>query len=498
MATAPACRRAVQLRLATLLVFLLVAAAPLEANDPAVAEEDISVSILSVDDAAFPEVTLVFTADQHSRPIAEVAPRNVEIEESGSPATPVSVRRAVDEDIPLALIVALDVSGSMEGEALTNAKSAATTLINSLAPTDSAAVLAFANEVTVEQALTQDKALLTDAVSRLQAGGNTALYDAVAESALVASDSNVTRRAVVLLSDGEDFGNLSALDREQSLTTAAEGATLFYSLGVGPYIDQAYLEELASRSGGRFFLATGPQDIPAVYASVEELLRSQFVVAFQASSPSDLQERSVKISLTLGESTGFAERAYRSLRPVPPPPPPPPAPAAAQVHDTEPEPASAEGSGSSFPVLAVVAPAVILLIVVGVGARRWLKRRRATGPAPTSVPGLPRVAHGVPDALSNATVVITSGPDEGRSFDIGEQPVTIGSGPTCTIRLSEVPGVAREHARVWWRDGRLMLHHIARGQATSLSGRTVSWAILDEGDDVSIGPYVLRCVRADR
>jgi hypothetical protein len=268
-------------------------------------------------------------------------------------------------------------------------------------------------------------------------------------------------------------------------------------LGVGPDIDQAYLEELASRSGGRFFLATGPRDIPDVYASVEQLLRSQFVVTFQASSPAGLQERLVRLSLTQGQSTGVAERAYRSLRPAPPPPPPP-APVAPPVQATQPKPAPVEGSGSSFPVLAVVAPAVILLAVIGFGTRRWLKRRRATPPAPTGEPELVRATYDAPTALSNATMVITSGPDEGRSFDIGEQPVTIGSGPACAIRLSDVPGVAKEHARVWWRDGRLMLHHIAQGQATSLAGRAVSWAVLDQGDDVSMGPYVLRCIRTDR
>jgi hypothetical protein len=47
---------------------------------------------------------------------------------------------------------------------------------------------------------------------------------------------------------------------------------------------------------------------------------------------------------------------------------------------------------------------------------------------------------------------------------------------------------------MWWRDGRLMLHHIAPGHVTTLAGQSVVWAAVEDGDEVSVGPYVLRCL----
>jgi VWFA-related protein len=469
---------------------LLLAAQPLTSGQVGLADEEaISVSIVSIDDTAFPEVTMVLTADQQGRPIADIQPQELQIEESGSPATPVAIQRAVDRNMPLALVVTLDVSGSMQGSTLDSATASAVALVNSLASTDWAAVLAFADEVRVEQPLTQDKAALVDAVSRLGAGGNTALYDAVAESAALAAASGVARRAVVLLSDGEEFGSRSRLSREGSLAAVSEAASLFYVVGVGPNVDQAYLEELAARSGSRFFRVTSASEIPAVYASLQELLRSQYVVTFHASSLASPQDRSVKVLLTKGASTGSAERPYRSLRPPASSPSLPfpvlqPAPAAAP-----PEP-----TGGSFPVVALAAPVCIVAALLGLGGAWWFLRRKATHQAAPRKRALARTAYEAPDAPSRAVVVVASGPTQSHRFELGERPVTIGSGRRCVIRLPAAPGLAEQHARMWWRDGRLMLHHIAPGHVTTLAGKSVVWAAVEDRDEVSVGPYVLRCL----
>ena len=95
-----------------------------------------------------------------------------------------------------------------------------------------------------------------------------------------------------------------------------------------------------------------------------------------------------------------------------------------------------------------------------------------------------------------ATVVVTSGQDQGHLFELEEQPATIGSGEACAIRLPAAPGVAAEHARISWKDrqhSRLRLHHLARGQTTTVAGKSVSvgFIVLEDGDEVRIGPHVL-------
>lgn len=93
---------------------------------------------------------------------------------------------------------------------------------------------------------------------------------------------------------------------------------------------------------------------------------------------------------------------------------------------------------------------------------------------------------------SNGTYLIISGQDEALSIRIGQEPETIGTAQACSIRLPLAPGVAGEHARIWWRDGQLMLHHLAEGLSTMVNRKDVGWSSLREGDEIWIGPYLLR------
>ncbi len=93
---------------------------------------------------------------------------------------------------------------------------------------------------------------------------------------------------------------------------------------------------------------------------------------------------------------------------------------------------------------------------------------------------------------SQATVLVTSQQEEDRRYQVVGKPLTIGSSVRCHIRLPAAPGVFPEPARLWWRDGRLMLHHLAPSQVTIVSGRHIIWTTLEDGDEAAIGPYLLR------
>src|SRR6266508_870079 len=93
------------------------------------AQSEATLAINDVDDSAFPEVKVVFSADRQGRPLSEIAVGNSRFEETGAPATFASIQRVTDARTPLALVLALDVSGSMDGETLAKAQSSAVTLV---------------------------------------------------------------------------------------------------------------------------------------------------------------------------------------------------------------------------------------------------------------------------------------------------------------------------------------------------------------------------------
>lgn len=474
--------------LAAAFAFLVGVAAVWPGPAPALADGEITVGVAEPDDAAFPELSFVVTADRAGRPLAQLAVENVLVTEGGRPATVTSVRRAQDSGIPLALVVTIDTSGSMQGVNMTQAKAAAGALVQRLASTDSGAVVEFNSEARVVAPLTRDRASLQNAINGLVPIGNTALYDAVAESARIAAQSGNARRAVVLLSDGLEFGGASRLTREQALESAAQGGAVFYMVGVGADIDRAFLEEIANRSGGRFFQASGANEVPQIYAALEELLRGQFVVTARSAAPPEGVARQVRVEIRESGGQGVADRQYNSKRPAAATAAPaPPVVTAAAPAATPRSVLPVEEDSGGVPVWPLALGGVAVL---GLAAYFWRQR------APKVLNDSPPVRvtrRGSVDLPPAAGVLrVTAGAGAGAHFDLAEAPATIGSGEGCAVRITAGEGIAAEHARLWWRDGKPMLHHIAEGYETRVNGRTIDWASLDVGYQIEIGPVVLQ------
>jgi Mg-chelatase subunit ChlD len=476
---------------AFILAFFLIGPTPGQAQQ----SQGPMVSIHSVDDRAFPLVSVAFTLDERGRPVSDIGTGEIRIEESDAPVSELSVQRAIEADIPLALIMTIDVSGSMQGETLVKAQESAKRLLINLKPDDRAAVLSFGEEVRLEQSLSADRGALLDAIDRLRADGSTALYDGVGRSTELAAESRFARRAIVLLSDGKESGDASRLSREASLATAAEAGSPFFVVGVGPEIDREYLEQLATRSGGRYFEAAGAAQVPDIYSSLEELLRSQFVASFLATSPAEPRDRVIRVSFNRAGITGVAERAYTSLRP-------PPAFGLTDDEGTDQRADASTEQPSSMP-----APVAVLLVAAALspafaaaGAVLVRRRTRSAGgdhdPDTTnqSEPQMERDDITRLDARRWSAIVVVAGPpgEEGRILALWGEPISLGSADSCGLRLLEDPDVGTEHVRLWVREGRLMLHHLARGHSTRFGGRSIAWAALDDGDQFEVGPYLLR------
>ncbi len=458
---------------------------------PASADGEIAVAIADPDDSAFPDLTLVMTADRGGRPLTQLGVANVSVTEGGEPAVVTSVRRAQDSGIPLALVVTVDTSGSMQGPSVDAAKAAAGALIQKLSTADSVAMVAFSDQVRVVEPPTRDRAALQRAIAGLLPTGNTALYDAVGESARLAAESGGLRRAVILLSDGREFGGSSRLTRDQALERATRGGAVFYTVGIGPDIDRAFLDEVAARSGGRSFEASGANEVPQIYAALEELLRGQFVVTARSSAPAGGAARQIRVEIREGGGQGVLQRQYISRRsdggPVPAP--------SGVTQEVKAPPVAAvpeaqAGAGAlSLPLMGLTA-----LLVIGAAAfgLRQLSAARG-GRARPRVPGPFRLARrgSVDLPPSSGLLRVLAGTPQGAWFEIESAPATIGSAADCLVQVSG-DGIAPHHARLWWRDGKPMLHHIGGSFETRVNGVPINWASLEVGAEIQLGSTMLR------
>ena len=219
---------------------------------------------------------LVTVLDRQLRPVVDLVAADFNVQVNGEPALISGLERGVDNSLPISVLLALDVSGSMEGGALDEAKGAAINFLESLESQDSVGVLTFADEVSLVLPFTQDKAATVAAIEGLVAGGETALYRATETGLRLAAEEGSSYRAVILLSDGVDNGSVFVQDDVYS-TAATLGVPVF-AIGLGDDIDREFLESIATLSGGSFAETPSPAGLAQLYAQAGELLRGQYIL----------------------------------------------------------------------------------------------------------------------------------------------------------------------------------------------------------------------------
>ena len=136
-----------------------------------------------------------------------------------------------NERVPVSLGLVLDTSGSMVGEKLTNALMAVDRFLTKLlSPEDEIFLYRFNNIPDLVQDWTTNRQALSRAIRRLNASGGTAMYDAIAESVPLAQTGQHRKRAVVLISDGNDTDSQVSLNEVKQLIRESE--VMVYAIGI--------------------------------------------------------------------------------------------------------------------------------------------------------------------------------------------------------------------------------------------------------------------------
>jgi VWFA-related protein len=144
---------------------------------------------------------------------------------------PVEVTHFSAERVPVSLGIALDTSGSMAGEKIREAEAALNRFAYELLDKDDEMFLyRFSNFVTLLQGWTTDRMLIGRALGRITPNGGTALYDAVAEAVPLAAQGHFQKKALLIISDGNDTSSRSDIrDVKQQIR---ESEVLVYAIGI--------------------------------------------------------------------------------------------------------------------------------------------------------------------------------------------------------------------------------------------------------------------------
>jgi Ca-activated chloride channel family protein len=145
-----------------------------------------------------------------------------------------------NERVPVSLGIALDTSGSMEGEKMMAARDALNSFLVQLNdPEDEVFLYAFDSNPRLVQGWTRDKRRVSAELGRLQPRGGTALYDAVAESVPLAQSGRNRKKALVIISDGNDTSSRTDVQSLKQLIRETE--VLVYAIGIDSQDSFSYL-----------------------------------------------------------------------------------------------------------------------------------------------------------------------------------------------------------------------------------------------------------------
>lgn len=220
----------------------------------------------------------------------------------------------VSEESPLELVLAIDISGSMES-ALPEVKVAVKALLSKLRPGDAATLIGF-NDTTfmVAESETDPKAR-EDAVELLTSWGGTALYDATIFS-LDVVNRRWGRKGVVIFTDGDDRHSLTR--REAAMARVQSSDALMFTIGFGgastmPDLRKR-LEAYASSTGGRAFFPRHAGELDEVFGTIISELSNQYVLSYSsANNKPDQGWRTIKVMIPKGKYDIRARQGYRTI-----------------------------------------------------------------------------------------------------------------------------------------------------------------------------------------
>jgi len=264
------------------------------------------------------EVNVLFIAtDKHGRFVRDLTQKDFTILDDHKPPQAIlNFKR--ETDLPLHLGLLIDVSGSVDSRFGFEQGAATSFLQHTLrAGFDKAFVVGFNTHSQMAQDFTDNVQLLSASVRKLHDGGGTALYDAFYHACkdkfLKDRSEHPVRKAVIVVSDGED--NQSEYTKAQAIEMAQRADVIIYAISTDDsglvLRGDRVLEQLAEATGGRAFFPYKVKDITHSFDAIEDELRSQYVVSYKpADFDADGRYRTIEISSLKKDLQVRARKGY--------------------------------------------------------------------------------------------------------------------------------------------------------------------------------------------
>jgi VWFA-related protein len=211
---------------------------------------------------------------EDGRPVRGLGAADFQITDNGVPQ---QVDLVSFEQIPLNVVLALDMSDSVAGDRLAQLRDASLAVLDGLTNDDQAALVTFSHIVALGAPLSKDLGVARAALAGAQGAGETSLVDGV-YAAMTVGESDVGRALLLVFSDGLDTA--SWLTADAVLEAAKRSDVVAYSAAIGTVGGAPFLHELSALTGGTLYKIESTKDLRATFLRILDEFRHRYLVSY--------------------------------------------------------------------------------------------------------------------------------------------------------------------------------------------------------------------------
>ena len=213
-----------------------------------------------------------------------------------------TITQFTNERVPVSLGILLDVSDSMFGRRIQEARDAIDRfVVDLLDPADEFSILAFNHQQRLLTRWTTDRTAASRVMQPLRPSGSTAIYDAIVATLPLVEERNRQRAALIVISDGDDTASDVTLREVRSALLRSDA--FVYAVGIDPsdrwpinaQVNRSSLQELTDQSGGRTLVVHDTADAMTALSAIAEELNSQYLIGYSSSKAADGQFHSIRV-----------------------------------------------------------------------------------------------------------------------------------------------------------------------------------------------------------
>jgi VWFA-related protein len=248
--------------------------------------------------------------DAEGHLVTDLPRESFELYEDGVQQT---ITQFSNERVPVGLGLLLDISDSMFGRRIQDARSAVERfLIDLLTPDDEYFIMAFNHKPRVLTGWTREPDVVRRTLDALRPSGGTAVYDAIVQSLPLMAKRTRQRAAVVVISDGADTASDATLRDIRSALLRSDAFVYAVAIDsperqpINTRVNPTALREITAESGGRTEIVQNSADLTTSTESIAHELNSQYLLGYSSIHATDGQYHSIRVKVS---GPGFKVRA---------------------------------------------------------------------------------------------------------------------------------------------------------------------------------------------